>query len=221
MSDMSRTSGDEQYLPFRSSSPHPPRGYDAGSAVYIEAWDRYEAQRRTTGRRRGAWRVLREGLLMAVLAVVLFIGTRSVAHGREVRGPSTQPTYHSGQRILIARHFFGSLHRGDVIVFKPPVAGRDDLIKRVIGVPGDHIVIRGGRVWVNGTALDDLHAHGAPTSCAGRWCDVTLGPNEYYVMGDNRANSSDSRIWGPVTRDRIEGKAWLLYYPFGDFRLVK
>ena len=221
MPDLFHASDDDQYPRFPSSHHHTPSRSDTGSAVYIAAWDRYEAQGRPAGRHGGARRILREGLLMAVLAVVLFAGTRSVAHGREVRGPSMQPTYHNGQRILIARHFFGSLHRGDVIVFKPPTAGRDDLIKRVIGVPGDRVVIRGGRVWVNGMELDDLHAHGAPTSCAGRWCDVALGPGEYYVMGDNRPNSSDSRIWGPVQRDHIEGKAWLLYYPFGDFGLVK
>jgi signal peptidase I len=141
--------------------------------------------------------------------------------GREVRGPSMQPAYHTGQRLFVTRYFFSAPNRGDVIVFHPTGPAKDDFIKRVIGVPGDRVVVRNGGVWVNGEALSEPYlAGGIQSACAGRWCDVLLGPNEYFVMGDNRPNSSDSRIWGPVTNSQIVGKAWLLYYPFSEFGLA-
>lgn len=192
---------------------------DRGSAAYQEAWDAYAAARPRAKPRSGL-RVLREGLQVAVIAAVLFLGTRTVVQGREVRGPSMQPAYHSGQRLFVTRYFFHDPHHGDVVVFHPPTPSKDDYIKRVIGVPGDRVVVRDGRVTVNGDVLDESYLKGAPTTCFGRFCDVTLGSNEYYVMGDNRPNSSDSRAWGPIKDDAIVGKAWLLYYPFSDFGLA-
>jgi signal peptidase I len=163
-------------------------------------------------RRSSAWGTL------AIVALV-FLATRSVAQGREVLGPSMQPTYHSGQRIFVTSYFLGSPSRGDVIVFKPPVNQNEDYIKRVIGLPGDHVQIDGGVVYVNGQELSEPYLHDVNTDCAGRWCDVTLGPNQYYVMGDNRPNSSDSRFWGPVSGSAIAGRAWLRFYPLDQFKL--
>ena len=189
------------------------------SAVYVAAWDRAAADDAIASNRR-PWRLVRDVVQTAVLALVLFLGTRTVAEGREVHGPSMQPTYEAGQRVFVVKYLFGDPDRGDVIVFRPPAGSRDDLIKRVIGVPGDRVVIRDGRVSVNGQPADD-RLGGARTVCSSQWCDVTLGPDEYYVLGDNRANSADSRLWGPVREDRIVGKAWLRYYPFADVGLVR
>ena len=208
--------GDEHTSASDDRRPTTVAGYDLGSATYVAAWDAHAA-RIPAAARRSPLRLVREVAQTAVLALVLFVGTRSVVQGREVHGPSMQPTYHTGQRVFVTRYFFHSPRRGDVIVFHPPAVSRDDFIKRVIGSPGDHVVVKDGRVWVNGALLEEPYLPAAQTTCFGRWCDVTLGADEYFVMGDNRANSSDSRSWGPVQRDRIVGKTWLLYYPFSDF----
>lgn len=167
-----------------------------------------------------AWGALREILISAAIVAVIFFGTREVAQGREVLGPSMQPTFHQGQRIFITKYLVGSPAHGDVVVFKPPVQSPDDYIKRVIGVPGDHVVVSHGTVSVNGQALSESYVHGQTSACAGQWCDVTLGPNEYFVLGDNRGNSADSRFWGPVTGENIRGKAWLRFYPLDEFKFA-
>jgi len=174
-----------------------------------------------SGRRRSrVWAALRETLISAAIVAVIFFGTREVAQGREVLGPSMQPTFHQGQRIFITRYLVGSPAHGDVVVFKPPVQSPDDYIKRVIGVPGDHVVVDHGTVTVKDQILAESYVHGQITTCAGQWCDVTLGPNEYYVLGDNRGNSADSRFWGPVSGANIRGKAWLRFYPLDEFKFA-
>ena len=202
-----------------TQTARPSTGFDPGSAAYVEAWDWY-GDRRPAPRSAGGRRLVREALQVALIALVFFVGTRTVVQGREVRGPSMQPTYHSGQRLFVTRYFFSDPKRGDVVVFHPPAAGRDDYIKRVIGVPGDHVVVKDGRVFVNGQQVEERYLTGMQTNCFGQYCDVTLDPDEYFVMGDNRPNSSDSRVWGPVKGGQIVGKAWLLYYPFSDFGLA-
>ncbi len=164
------------------------------------------------------WAVLRELLLSVAIVAVIFVGTREVAQGREVLGPSMQPTFHQGQRIFITKYLVGSPAHGDVVVFKPPVQSPDDYIKRVIGVPGDHVVVAHGTVSVNGQTLAEGYVHGQTTSCGGQYCDVTLGADQYFVLGDNRGNSADSRFWGPVNGANIKGKAWLRFYPLDEFK---
>ena len=195
-------------------------GPDPGSSAYLEAWEQHVANRPAAPTQGGRLRPLRDVLQVALIAAVLFVGTRTVVQGREVRGPSMQPTYHSGQRLFVTRYFFSEPHRGDVVVFHPPTPSKDDYIKRVIGVPGEHVVVRDGRVWINGEERAASNGARGQTTCFGRYCELVLQEGEYYVLGDNRPNSSDSRMWGPVKRDRIVGKAWLLYYPFTDFGLA-
>jgi signal peptidase I len=188
------------------------------SAPYVDAWDQYAAGARRGAARGSAWRTARETVQVVLVALLLFAGTRTVVQGREIRGPSMLPTYHTGQRLFVTRYFFHDPKRGDVVVFHPPSPSSDDYIKRVVGVPGDRVQVRGSRVFVNGELVAEPYlADGVQTACSGRWCDVVLGPDQYYVMGDNRPNSSDSRLWGPVDEGQIVGKAWLLYYPFSDF----
>jgi signal peptidase I len=127
-----------------------------------------------------------------------------------------QPTFQQGERVIVSPYLVGGPGRGDVIVFQPQVPSTSDYIKRVVGLPGDHITISGGAVLVNGNVVNEPYVQGAPTFCSGPWCDLTLGPNQYFVLGDNRLASSDSRSFGPVSMDHIHGKAWLRYFPFTD-----
>ena len=219
MEERSPVPGGAEHAPERDDRRTITVEEEAGSAAFVEAWDTHAATV-TRSRRRFPTRLLREVLQTAVLAIVLFAGTRSVVQGREVNGPSMQPTYESGQRVFVTRYFFHGPRRGDVVVFHPPAVSKDDFIKRVIGVPGDHVSVRDGEVRVNGERLEESYLSAAQTTCFGRWCEVTLGEDQYFVMGDNRPNSSDSRTWGPVKGDRIVGKTWLLYYPFSDFGLA-
>jgi signal peptidase I len=116
--------------------------------------------------------------------------------------------------------------RGDIVVFKYPQDERRDFIKRIIGTPGDTVQVRGNRVYVNGHALDEPYIKlanpghaGAPGYCGYAFgCEPTVvPPDSYFMMGDNRDNSQDSRYWGFVRREKIKGKAFLIYWSWdGD-----
>ena len=213
---------------------------DTGASAYVAAWDAYAQRADGAGaRRRGDQnlRLVREVVETGIFALLMFLAVRMVVQNFRVEGLSMDPTYRTGQYVLVnkalytrlnlpfvnadgeGRYVFHAPRRGDVVVFEPPIANRGDrdFIKRVIGEPGDHVVVRDGRVWVNDRLLDERYIPGVQTTCFGQWCDITLGEDEYFVMGDNRPNSSDSRYWGPVKGGSIVGKAWLIYLPFSDF----
>ncbi len=183
----------------------------------------------------------------AILALAIFLAVRAVVQNFRVEGSSMDPTYATGQYVLVnkllyqrvnlaplaralpflhldgeERYLFRGPRRGEVIVFHPPLpstpsSGERDFIKRVIGLPGEHVLIRDGRVYIDGQELVEPYLRNVQTHCGSQWCDVVLGPDQYFVMGDNRGNSSDSRLWGPVSGDKIIGKAWFVYLPFADF----
>ncbi len=215
---------------------------ETDSVAFVRAWENDVGGTAGAGAPSRPWRFVREVMQTAALAVLIFFATQSVVQGREILGPSMQPNYHQGERLFInralytrldqgkwsrllpflssgtsAKYVFHAPRRGEVVVFDPPFKSSDDLIKRVVGVPGDHIVVKDGAVSVNGSPIEERYLPGTRTSCAGRWCDITLGPDQYYVMGDNRPNSSDSRMWGPVSGGSIIGKAWLVSFPLSEF----
>jgi signal peptidase I len=116
-----------------------------------------------------------------------------------------------------------TIHRGDIIVFKHPRMPERDLIKRTIGLPGETIELREGRVYVNEKPLDEPYAHfllprssDLPTGDPRRkYGPVTVPPGQYFMMGDNRDNSEDSRYWGFLPQEYVKGKALFLYISFG------
>ena len=142
-----------------------------------------------------------------------------------VSGPSMEPNFHNNEYIIVDQvtYRFRAPHRGDVIVFKWPQNIAVSFIKRVIALPGETIEVREGRVFIyneknpSGVLLDEPYLRSVTTPN-----DVkkTLGRNEYFVMGDNRHNSSDSRSWGAVGRHLVVGKVWVVIYPFADFRSI-
>lgn len=162
----------------------------------------------------------REALELVGLTLLIALGIQLGVQSRLVEGHSMEPTLHDHQRLLISRMAYGGFsepQRGDIVVFHAWDSS-EDYIKRVIGEPGDSIEIRDSRVLVNGVAVEEPYLDG--DNASGNQGSLVLGTDEYFVMGDNRGNSSDSRLHGPLKRERIVGKAWICYWPLRDMGLV-
>lgn len=146
----------------------------------------------------------------------------------QVNGDSMFPTFINKEYILtnIVAMNLSAPKKGEVIVFKAPPDPEKDFIKRVLGVPGDRIMVKGGYVYVNGGKLDeskylkpDVLTYGG--SYLKEDTEITVPPDSFFVMGDNRNYSSDSREWGFVIRKDIIGKSFFVYWPIGKMGLVK
>ena len=150
-----------------------------------------------------------------LLCAALFFGIRTVAPTYAIEGESMSPTYHNGNRVILNGVYqFQSPHRGDVIVFNPPVQSTEPYIKRVIGLPGDHVLIENGEVTINGEPLGESYLHGVSTTCYHTaFCDLVVPPGTVFVLGDNRPNSSDSRVFGPVDEKAIIGNVLVSIWP--------
>lgn len=176
-----------------------------------------------------------------VLAVLIFVAVRSVVLNFRVDGLSMEPTLDSGEMLLVNRqvyfHFdlyslvdwlpgvdhadqrivypFHPPQRGDIIVLHPPVEQGKPYIKRVIGLPGERLSIHDGAVYINGDRLEEPYLNGLATSWAGsiREEEIVVPEGQVFVMGDNRNNSTDSRVFGPIEIDEIIGKAWIAFWP--------
>jgi signal peptidase I len=162
-----------------------------------------------------AGRLLLDTLEVAVITTLVFLLARVFVQNYQVDGPSMTPTLLNGQYILVnkADYFTHGPARGDVIVFKFPKDTSRDFVKRVIGVPGDTVDTRAdGAVIVNGVVLVEPYINDDINMTSQSW---TLGPDQYFVMGDNRGDSYDSRDWGPVPSSDILGKAEFVYWPLG------
>ena len=176
------------------------------------------------------------------LQVGVLVFLFSVLVGRfEVRSVSMEPNLVDGQRVVVSKldHLWptgligraeasnGSgtspfaPHRGQVIVFNE---GADPgtsmvLIKRVVGLPGETIAVRNGQLLVNGKALSEAYLNGVSTDCSIYCGPLTLGPHQYFVMGDNRPDSWDSRSFGPISDSQIIGEVILRYWPLDKVQL--
>lgn len=147
-----------------------------------------------------------------LLSVALFVGINLVSSRIRVESISMQPTLYAGNFVLVNKvaYKIGEPQRGDIVVFKyPPEPTTTPYIKRVIGLPGDKIHIDGGKVSVNGQQLIEPYLV-TNTNRGGDW-EVPSG--NLFVMGDNRNNSSDSRMWGFVPMENVIGKAEVVYWP--------
>lgn len=163
---------------------------------------------------------LREIAETVILTLVIFLLIRTVVQNFRVEGQSMEPNFHDGQFLLINKlaYKLGDLERGDVIVFRYPRDPSRDFIKRVIGLPGETVEIINGQVYVNGQLLgDDYHTNEAGYNSGA----VTLGPDDLFVLGDNRPNFSDSHSWGPLPRDLIIGRVVLSYWPPDEWGIIK
>ena len=194
-------------------------------------------------------RVFRELLEAFILALIVFVVIQGSVRNFRVEGSSMHPTLESGEYLLVnklvyfpidthrlsrvipfwkvdrsANRFTArSPERGEVIVFRFPGNGPPrDFVKRVVGLPGEHVEIRDGAVYIDGEPLLETHIDAVDTACNGKFCDHTLKANEYYVLGDNRCVgcSNDSRHWGPVPEKNVLGKVWFVYWPFSELNLL-
>jgi len=185
-------------------------------------------------------RVGREVIEAVLLAVVVFMLLQTTVRNFKVDGSSMDPTLENGQYLLVNRLVYlriemdrfsnivpfwqaeedsvrYAIHppeRGEVIVFEFPDSNpsnsKKDFVKRVIGLPGETIDVKDGVPFVDGVVLEEPYL---TTKDHSNGRKVELGAGEYYVMGDNRAHSNDSRNWGAVPEENLRGKVWMIYWP--------
>jgi signal peptidase I len=186
--------------------------------------------------------ILREYFESIVIAVILALFIRTfVVQAFKIPTGSMEENLLIGDHLLVNKFVMGptatnlertllpsgTIKRGDIVVFKYPVEPDRDFIKRVIGLPGESIEVKEKKVYINGQKLDEPYVHflQPPTTDAEfqevtsfdvreRYGPVTVPPNQYFVMGDNRDNSQDSRYWGFLPREYVKGKALLIYWSY-------
>lgn len=163
-------------------------------------------------------RVFRDLFETVGLALILFLVINTVSARVRVDGFSMQPTLQDGEFILVNKlaYRMGTYTRGDIIVFRSPTTPDLDLIKRVIGLPGDQVVAEGGHILVNSQALNEAYINGAP-EYNGSW---KVPEGHVFVLGDNRNNSSDSHQWGYLPVQNVIGKALFIYWPPPEWATV-
>jgi signal peptidase I len=164
------------------------------------------------------YRLVREVIETIVLTVLMFLVIRFAVQNFNIDGHSMEPGLHNQELVLVDKwtYLFRPPFRGDVIVFVAPPQPSQDYIKRVIGVPGDVITIQNTTVIVDGVTLKETYVdpRNQGTTFEDRHIfNMVVPPDDYFVLGDNRANSSDSRVWGFVPRQNIIGRAALVYWP--------
>ncbi len=169
---------------------------------------------------------------LVLTLIIFFVIQNFVAQPYKVQQQSMERTLEPEQYVLVDKLTprFDTYKRGDIVVFHPPADwGADDtpFIKRVIGQPGDTVAILDGKVYINDIPLDEPYVYsdepgGPPQATTApleqdRW---TISEGDYFLMGDHRSNSADSRTFGPVEGEQIIGRAWLRYWPIDTFGVL-
>lgn len=160
----------------------------------------------------------------AIVLIVAFLLRKVVVQPFVVEGSSMEPNFHNSEYLLVDQlsYRFHQPKRGDVIIFKAPTNPNVNYIKRVIGLPGETVEIKSGKVYINSKLLDESFLKEMQQTLIyaskTKGLTTTLGEKELFVMGDNRDNSSDSREWGTLPEQNIIGRVFLIVYPFDNFR---
>jgi signal peptidase I len=180
--------------------------------------------------------VIRELFETVILALLIFLALQFSVRTYRVEGLSMRPTLDQGQYVLVNKlvylrfdprvmadlvpffeidggrtvFTFHAPRRGEIVIFQFPGDQSRDFVKRVVGVPGDRIEIRQGQLYVNGEGLEEAYITHPDR---GDTPEITVPPDAYYVLGDNRRASNDSRDWGPVPGDNLVGRAWVSFWP--------
>jgi len=163
--------------------------------------------------------LLRDLIETMVLVSIAFLVVNALIGRFRIEQVSMQPNLHEGEYVIVDKvsYAFRQPERGEIVVLKNPNPGQPDLIKRIIGLPGETIDVRGGQVSVNGQPLTEPYIK---QPMASDFPAMQLQAGQYFVMGDNRNNSEDSRIFGARPADDIVGRAWIIYWPPTDWQIL-
>src|SRR5215467_8028483 len=167
------------------------------------------------------YRLVREIIETIILTGLMFLVIRFAVQNYYVEGVSMEPNLHNQERILIDKwtYLFHPPTRGDIIIFIAPDDHTQDYVKRIIGIPGDVVSVNNTTIIVDGVTLQETYIdprrQGNPYEYK-QISNLVVPPNHYFVLGDNRVISSDSRNWGFVPRANIIGRAAIVYWPFGE-----
>ena len=157
-------------------------------------------------------------VIVFAVAIFLFVYLL-IMQPHKIKGASMHPNFPDGEYLLTDKvsYRFGEPNRGDVVVFKAPTNNGEEFIKRIIGLPGERVSIKNGKIYINEELLEEKYLDPTVYSSAGNFLQegatVVIPKGEYFVLGDNRSHSSDSRAWGSVEKKEITGRAWLVYWP--------
>ncbi len=159
-------------------------------------------------------------LEVIVFAVgIFFFVYLLIMRPHKIKGQSMMPNFPDSEYLLTEKvtYYLHKPKRGDVVVFTPPVSETDEFIKRIIALPGERVMIKDGRVYVDGNMLKESYLPDSFRTKEGSFLaegvEYTVPDGQYFVMGDNREHSADSRFWGPITPKHISGRAWVIYWP--------
>lgn len=160
--------------------------------------------------------------IVVVLAILVMIYLFIVSP-QEINGASMEPNFHNGEYILTNKvlYKFREPERGDVVIFKSPMNKEIDYIKRIIGLPGETVKLQGNSFFVNDQQVAEPYLSPGTTIFGGSYlregAQIVVPEGEYFVSGDNRPHSSDSREFGPIAKEDFIGVAFLRYFPFDRF----
>lgn len=164
--------------------------------------------------------------IVVVLAILVMVYLFIVSP-QEINGASMEPNFHNGEYILTSKvlYKFRDPQRGDVVIFKSPLNKEIDYIKRIIGLPGDAVELKNNSFYVNGQKVDEPYLEPGVTIFGGSYLQeggapVLIPPGTYFVSGDNRPHSSDSREFGPIAKEDFIGTAILRYFPFSRMGML-
>lgn len=159
--------------------------------------------------------VLREIIETLLLTLFIFWIVNSTTGRYRVEGHSMEPTLHEGEYLIINKlsYYLDEPRRGDIVVLHYPRNPEKEYIKRIIGLPGDRVEVGATEVRVNGTVLEEPYINGPVNGRTGEW---VVPEDHFFLLGDNRANSSDSRDWSFLPREELVGKAMVIYWGIED-----
>ncbi len=165
-------------------------------------------------------------VIVFAVSIFLFIYLL-VMQPHKIKGSSMEPDFHNGEFLLTDKltYRFSEPKRGDVVIFKAPPDDRDEFIKRIIAIPGDTVLVQNGKVSVNGKLIDEPYLSDNTFTSGGsiavEGTQLTIPQGKYFMMGDNRPHSFDSRNFGPIGKEKITGRAWIIYWPPQNFGVIK
>lgn len=162
---------------------------------------------------------------IVAFAAVLVMIYLFIMSPQEISGASMEPNFHNKEYILTNKVLYRILdpQRGDIVIFKSPKNKEIDYIKRIIGLPGETVAFKGGMFYINGQPLEEPYQTNQPLFGGGylkEGQEIIVPPGMYFVVGDNRPGSSDSRDFGPVPKEDFLGKAFLRYWPTTRLGLI-